>query len=100
MALSPCGTPTGLAIDLKNKKLFTVCRENKGMSVVDITTKKVIATVPICAGVDAVVYDKETKLIFCSGDGTTTIIKQESPEKICRCSNFNDWNTGKNDGFG
>ncbi len=81
VALSPCGTPTGLAIDLKNKKLFTVCRENKGMSVVDIATKKVIATLPICAGVDAVVYDKETKLIFCSGDGTTTIIKQESPEK-------------------
>ncbi|MCW3118395.1 MAG: beta-propeller repeat-containing protein [Chitinophagaceae bacterium] len=80
--LSPCGGPTGLALDSVNKRLFTVCRENKGMSVVDIKSGKVIATVPIGAGVDAVAYDAETKLIFCSnGDGTVTIIKQESPDK-------------------
>jgi YVTN family beta-propeller protein len=79
--LSPCGTPTGLAIDRKNRRLFTGCRENKGMSVVNMDTKKVIATLPICSGVDAVVYDAKTKLIFCSGDGTTTIIKQESADK-------------------
>jgi len=79
--LSPCGGPTGLAIDTKNKRLFTGCRENKGMSVVDITTGKVVTTVPIGAGVDAVAYDPETKLIFCSnGDATTTIIRQESAD--------------------
>jgi DNA-binding beta-propeller fold protein YncE len=81
IALSPCGTPTGLAIDKKNKRIFTVCRENKGMSVVNMDTKKVIATLPICSGVDAVVYDEKTKLIFCSGDGTTTIIQQETADK-------------------
>ncbi|MDB5150106.1 MAG: YncE family protein, partial [Mucilaginibacter sp.] len=62
--------------------VFTVCRENKGVSVVDINTGKVSATLPIGAGVDAVVYDPETKLIFCScGDGTTTIIKQKSADE-------------------
>ncbi|WP_183560436.1 YncE family protein [Mucilaginibacter sp. SP1R1] len=77
--LAPCGGPTGLALDTKNQRLFTVCRENKGVSVVDATNGKVIATLPIGAGVDAVAYDPETKLIFCScGDGTTTIIKQQS----------------------
>jgi len=41
-----------------------------------------VATVPIGAGVDAVAFDAETKLIFCSnGDGTTTIIKQESADQ-------------------
>ncbi|MFB0494357.1 YVTN family beta-propeller protein [Mucilaginibacter sp. OAE612] len=80
--LAPCGGPTGLALDAANQKLFTVCRENKGLSVVDIKTGKVTATLPIGAGVDAVVYDPETKLIFCScGDGTTTIIKQKSAEE-------------------
>ncbi len=80
--LAPGGGPTGIALDEKNKRTFSVCRENKGMSVVDITTGKVVATVPIGAGVDAVAYDPETKLIFCSnGDGTTTIIKQESADK-------------------
>ena len=79
--LAPCGGPTGVALDAVNKRVFTVCRENKGMSVVDITTGKVVTTVPIGAGVDAVVYDAPAKLIFCSnGDGTTTIIKQNSAD--------------------
>jgi YVTN family beta-propeller protein len=80
--LSPCGGPTGLALDAVNQRVFTVCRENKGMSVVDINTGKVTATIPIGAGVDAVAYDAETKLVFCSnGDGTTTIIKQKSADE-------------------
>ena len=79
--LAPCGGPTGIALDAANNRIFTVCRENKGMSVVDISTGKVITTVPIGAGVDAVVYDAAHKIIFCSnGDGTTTIIKQESAD--------------------
>jgi DNA-binding beta-propeller fold protein YncE len=79
--LAPCGGPTGLALDSKNQRLFTVCRENKGMSVVDINSGKVIATLPIGQGVDAVAYDPETHYIFCSnGDATTTIIKQESAD--------------------
>ena len=48
------------------------------MSVVDINNGKVIATVPIGAGVDAAVYDEKDQLIFCSnGDATVTIIKQK-----------------------
>jgi len=81
-ALAPCGGPTGIALDEKNQRAFTVCRENKGMSVVDINNGKVITTLPIGAGVDAVVYDPETKLVMASnGDGTVTIIKQESADK-------------------
>lgn len=80
--LAPCGGPTGLALDAANQRVFTVCRENKGMSVVDINTGKVTATIPIGAGVDAVAYDAETKLVFCSnGDGTTTIIKQKTADE-------------------
>lgn len=81
-SLSPCGGPTGITLDSANNRLFTVCRENKGMSVVDASNGKVITTVPIGSGVDAVAFDAATKLIFCSnGDGTTTIIKQESADK-------------------
>ena len=79
--LAPCGGPTGLAMDSANNRLFTACRENKGLSVLDIQSGKVIATIPIGAGVDAVAFDAGTKLIFCSnGDGTTSIIKQQSPD--------------------
>lgn len=80
--LAPCGGPTGLALDGVNGRLFTGCRTNKGLSVVDIATGKVITTLPIGAGVDAVIYDAADKLIFVSnGDATATIIKQESADK-------------------
>jgi YVTN family beta-propeller protein len=80
--LAPCGGPTGVTLDAANQRIFTGCRENKGMSVVDINSGKVITTLPIGSGVDAVVYDVATKLIFCSnGDGTTTIIKQKSADE-------------------
>ncbi len=80
--LAPCGGPTGLAYDAKHKLIFTGCRENKGMSVVDVKIGMVISTLPIGAGVDAVAYDPATSLIFCSnGDSTTTIIKQKSEKE-------------------
>jgi len=78
--LAPCGGPTGLTMDIPNQLLFTVCRENKGLSVVDIGSGKVLNTFPIGSGVDAVAYDTDLKIIFCSnGDGTTSIYKQNSP---------------------
>ena len=71
--LTPCGGPTGVALDKADSRVFTVCRENKGMSVVKATTGKVIKTLSIGTGVDAVVYDPETKLIIASnGDGTAS----------------------------
>jgi DNA-binding beta-propeller fold protein YncE len=80
--LDPCGGPTGLAIDLIHQRLFTVCRKNKGMTVIAIPSCKVITTVPIGAGVDAVSYDQTTGLIICSnGDGTATIIHQDDADR-------------------
>jgi DNA-binding beta-propeller fold protein YncE len=80
--LSPCEAPTGLAIDLAGKRLFSVCSENKAMSVVNMQNGKVITTVPIGAGVDAVAYDPGSKLIFSSnGEGTVTIIRQQTPDQ-------------------
>lgn len=80
-SLAPCGGPTGLALDPGNKRLFTVCRQNKGLSVLDIGSGKVTATLPIGGGVDAVIYDAGRKLVFVSnGDGTATIFKQNSAD--------------------
>ena len=88
--LDPCGGPTGLAIDLKHQRLYTVCRKNKGMTVVEIPSGKVIATVPIGAGVDAVSYDPATGLIICSnGDGTATIVRQNGPDNYAVVQTLN-----------
>lgn len=76
MSLAPCEHPSGLAIDLRGKKLFSAC-DNKMMAVTDIATKKVIATPAIGAGPDAAGFDSTLGLAFSSngGDGTVTIVK-------------------------
>jgi len=80
--LAPCGQPTGIAYDAANQRLFTVCRANKGMSVVDASSGRIITTVPIGGGVDAVIYDAADRLIFASnGDATATVIREESADK-------------------
>ena len=44
------------------------------MSVIDISTGKVVQTVAIGGGVDAVVYDEANKLVIASnGDGTASV---------------------------
>jgi len=77
--IAPGEGPSGLAIDLKGKRLFSVC--DKVMVVSDFVNGKVVATVPIGGGPDAVRYDPGTRLVFASnGEGTLTVVKQESPD--------------------
>jgi YVTN family beta-propeller protein len=75
-AIAPCESPSGLAIDVANRRLFAVCDDNK-MAVVDAESGKVIATPAIGNGPDAAAYDPGTKLAFSSnGDGTLTVVRQ------------------------
>jgi YVTN family beta-propeller protein len=88
LSVKPCKIPTGLAIDRKNKRLFSAGRNNL-MAVIDIESGMVIKTLPIGGGVDGCVYDPVLNLIFCSnGDGTITVIKQDSPDKYRVLSNI------------
>lgn len=81
-SLTPGEGPSGLAMDVKNNILFSGCH-NKLMAISNVKTGKVIATVPIGGHVDACRYDPDTHLAFSSnGEGTLTIIKEESPEKF------------------
>ena len=80
--LAPGTEPTGMAFDGAHHRLFVGC-SNKFMTMLDTETGKVVATVPIGAGVDACAFDHSTQLAFAScGDGTTTIAKEETPEKL------------------
>ena len=80
-SLAPNEVPTGLAIDVANNRLFSVCRKTKTLVVMDASTGKIVQTLPIGGGVDGVVYEKDLKLIMTSnGEGTVTIIHQDSPD--------------------
>jgi len=80
-SLSPGDGPTGLAIDAKNRRLFSVC-DNKMMIIMDADNGKVITTIPIGQRVDAVAFDVNNKRIYSSnGDGTLTVIQQDAADK-------------------
>jgi DNA-binding beta-propeller fold protein YncE len=73
-SILPCEGPSGLAIDVKAKKLFSVC--DGVMAVTDIPTFKVVATPKIGQGPDAAGFDPGAGLAFSSnGDGTLSIVK-------------------------
>ena len=77
---APCSSPSSMAMDLRNRRLFLGCR-SKVMAVVDADSGRVITTLPIGDHVDATAFDPETKLIFNSnGEGTITVIRQNSPD--------------------
>ena len=79
--VAPAEEPSGLAFDRKHHRLFSV-GANKLMAVVNAETGKVLTTVPIGGGVDAAAFDPETGLVFSSnGDGTLTVIHEDSPDK-------------------
>ena len=79
--LSPCEEPSGLAIDLEGRRLFSVCSNNK-MVVVNADSGQVIATVAIGNGPDAAAYDPGSKLAFSSnGEGTLTVVRQDAADK-------------------
>jgi DNA-binding beta-propeller fold protein YncE len=80
--LPQCEAPTGLAIDLKKRRLFSGCH-SRVMDILDADKGTLISTVPIGAGVDATAFDPSTGLAFSSnGDGTLTVVKEESPGKF------------------
>jgi DNA-binding beta-propeller fold protein YncE len=80
--LAPCQEPSGLAMDMKNRRLFVGC-DNKMMAVVDADSGKVISTMPIGEGVDANRFDPDTQLAFAScGDGSLTVVHEDSPNKF------------------
>ena len=87
-AISPGEKPSGLALDREHRRLFSVCG-NKMLIVSDAESCKVIASVPIGSGVDGVMFDPQTQLIFSSnGEGTLTVIHEDNPNKYTVLENI------------
>jgi YVTN family beta-propeller protein len=80
--LAPCKEPSGMAADLKTRRLFLGC-DNKMMAVINANTGKVIATPAIGDGVDANAFDPDSNLAFASnGEGTLTVVHEDSADKF------------------
>jgi len=78
--VAPCTSPSSLAIDRANRRLFIGCR-SKVMAVMNADTGQVVTTLPIGDHVDATAFDPQTKLIFnANGEGTITVIREDGPD--------------------
>jgi hypothetical protein len=78
---APCKQPVAMAIDTAHHRLFSGCRSGV-MAVSDYQGGKVVATVPIGAGVDGAGYDAASSDAFAScADGTLAVIHQDTPDQ-------------------
>src|SRR5215472_5427550 len=77
---APGGSPVGMAIDPARRRLFVGCRRPQKLVVLSADDGKVLADLPIGAGVDATKFDGDA---FAScGDGTLTVVRESSPGKF------------------
>jgi DNA-binding beta-propeller fold protein YncE len=74
------GQCAGLAMDVKNEILFVACRKPATMVIMGAKDGKIIDALPLGAGTDGAVFNPKTMEAFSSqGDGTLTIVKENSP---------------------
>ena len=80
--VAPGDGPSGIAMDTKNRRLFSVCG-NKQMVVMDADTGKVVATPAIGNGPDACAYDPNMNIVFSPNgrDGTMTVLREVTPDQ-------------------
>jgi hypothetical protein len=65
---------------VKNSILFAACRDNRNMIFLSATEGQIITDLPIGNGCDGATFNPATMETFSSqGDGTLTVIKEDSP---------------------
>jgi len=86
--IAPGEEPSGLAIDLKNHRLFSVCG-NKILMVINMDNGKIVSSLKIGENVDGVSFDPILNRIYSSnGDGTLTVIQEKDANTFSVLENF------------
>jgi DNA-binding beta-propeller fold protein YncE len=75
--VAPGGHPVGMAIDRKTHRLFIGCRNPQKLIVMSTEDGKVLADLPIGAGVDATKFHAGHAFASC-GDGTLTVASEKA----------------------
>ena len=96
---APCQNPVSMAIDIRRQRLFSGCRSGV-MAISDYRNGTVVATVPIGQGVDGAGWDPVLRDAYASnGDGTLTVIHQDSPNKYHVVENVQTGERARNMGI-
>ena len=90
------GVCAGLALDVKNNILFAACRNPQNMVILNAADGKILETLPIGMGTDGALFNPKTMEAFSSqGDGTLTVIKENSPTSFVVEQNLETMRTAK-----
>jgi hypothetical protein len=74
------GTCAGLTMDVKNNILFATCRNPQAMVILNAADGNIITSLSIGQGTDGATFNPSTMEAFSSqGDGTLSVIKENSP---------------------
>jgi DNA-binding beta-propeller fold protein YncE len=96
---APCRQPVAMAIDTTHHRLFSGCRSGV-MAASDYQAGRVVATVPIGAGVDGAAFDAAAGDVFTSNaDGTLTVIHEDGPDQYRVTDNVQTAVGGRNMGL-
>jgi len=79
--VAPGGSPVGMTIDTKKRRLFIGCRKPQKLIVMSTEDGKILADLPIGAGVDATKLDSGQAFASCR-DGTLAVVSETSPGKF------------------
>ena len=79
--VAPGGSPVGMTIDTKKHRLFIGCRKPQKLIVMSTDDGKVLADLPIGAGVDATKMDDGEAFASCR-DGSLAVVSETSPGKF------------------
>lgn len=78
---TPGGAPVGMSIDAEHGHLFIGCRNPQKLVVMNVADGKVLADLPIGAGVDATAFDSGDAFASCR-DGSLTVARETAPGKF------------------
>lgn len=80
-SLAPCQGPSGMAIDTKLRRLFSVCSKNATLVAFDLDAHRVVASLKIGGGPDSVAFDPSLHRIYSAGkSGDLTVIQQDGAD--------------------
>ena len=79
--VAPGGAPVGMVIDTKKGRLFIGCRNPQKLIVMSTADGKVLADLPIGAGVDAAKIDNGQAFASCR-DGSLAVVSETAPGKF------------------
>jgi hypothetical protein len=72
-------TNVAMALDEMNHRLFVACRSGD-LVVFDTSLGKELANLPITKGVDELIYDRGSRRLYASADGSFDVYQQTDPD--------------------